>query len=87
MSTAAAKPPPPPPPGEEARWTVRDVAAFLKVSESTVLGLVRAKTLPAFRVGVQWRFDPETVRAYGRGDLPPPGAPVVPLSPSRRRRV
>jgi excisionase family DNA binding protein len=70
----------------EPLMTPEEVAAFLKVSLSTVYTLARTHRLPGVRIGVQWRFDPETVRAFGRGDLPPPSAPT-PISSGRRRRV
>lgn len=71
----------------EPLMTPEDVAAFLRISLSTVYTFARTKRLPGVRIGVQWRFDPANVRAFGRGELPPPGAPVTPISSGRRRRV
>lgn len=79
MSTAAKM--------AEPLMTPEEVADFLRVSLSTVYTLARTQRLPGVRIGVQWRFDPETVRAFGRGDLPPPTSPVTPISSGRRRRV
>jgi excisionase family DNA binding protein len=66
--------------------TAEEVAAFLRISLTTVYQLARRRELPGVRIGVQWRFNPETVRAFGRGELPAPdGAPVVPIRGPRRR--
>jgi excisionase family DNA binding protein len=72
----------------EPMMTAEEVAAFLKVSLSMVYKLRREARLPGVQVGALWRFAPEVVRAFSRGELPPPsgGAPVVSLG-ARRRRV
>lgn len=36
--------------------TVRDIAGFLAVDEKTTYRPLRAKQIPAFRVGGSWRF-------------------------------
>ena len=36
--------------------TIRDVAAYLKVTERTIYRLAAAKKIPAFKVGGTWRF-------------------------------
>jgi len=53
----------------EPLWTAEDVAAFLRVSLSMVYKLRRMGTLPAVRVGALFRFQPDEVRAYARGEL------------------
>lgn len=71
----------------EPLMTAEDVAAFLKISVSGVYRLRAKGELPGVPVGSLWRWNPEVVRAYARGERPPPGSPsVVPLS-GRRRRV
>lgn len=72
---------------DEPLWTAEDVAGYLKISLTTVYDLARRRELPGVRIGVQWQFNPEVVRAFGRGELPPPGggAPVVPIRGPRRR--
>ena len=71
----------------EPMMTAEEVAAFLKISLSMVYKLRREKRLPGIQVGSLWRFNPDTVRAFARGELdPPPGSPVVPIR-GRRRRV
>lgn len=41
--------------------TVREVAAFLKLKESTVCRLVSQGQLPGFKLGKSWRFDLERI--------------------------
>lgn len=36
--------------------TVADVAAFLQLSEKTVLGLIKKKEIPCMKIANQWRF-------------------------------
>jgi excisionase family DNA binding protein len=36
--------------------TIRDVAAYLKVTERTIYRLAASKKIPAFKVGGTWRF-------------------------------
>lgn len=45
-------------------WTVKDVAAFLCVSENTVRNKVAAETIPFIRVGALIRFDPADIRRW-----------------------
>ena len=49
-------------------WTAADVARYLKSSVSFVYKVAEAGRLPCLRVGSMLRFDPETVRAFARGD-------------------
>jgi excisionase family DNA binding protein len=70
---------------DEPLWSAEDVARYLNVSLSTVYVLARKRDLPAVRIGVQWRFHPEAVRAFARGETP--GAPPDPLLPRSRRRT
>jgi excisionase family DNA binding protein len=72
----------------EPMMTAEDVAAFLRISLSMVYKLRREQKLPGIQVGSLWRFNPEHVHAFARGELPQPspGAPVVLIS-GRRRRV
>ena len=37
-------------------WTVRDVAEYLRISESKVYRLVKEQRLPVVRLGKTWRF-------------------------------
>ncbi len=41
---------------ESAILTIKDVAAYLKVTERTIYKLAAAKKIPAFKVGGTWRF-------------------------------
>ena len=53
----------------EPLWTAEDVAAFLHVSLSMVYKLRREGKLPAVAVGSLYRFNPEHIRAFSRGEL------------------
>jgi excisionase family DNA binding protein len=44
--------------------TVRELAAYLRVHQSTVYRLLREDKLPAFRVGSDWRFKREAVERW-----------------------
>lgn len=61
---------------QEPLWTAEDVARFLKVSISMVYKLRREGRLPGIGVGALWRWNPDVVRAFVRGEL---GTTVVPL--------
>jgi excisionase family DNA binding protein len=50
-----------------ATWlTVAQVAEYLQLSRAKVYELARAGTIPAARVGNQWRFDQEKVDEWLR---------------------
>ncbi|MGE5444164.1 MAG: helix-turn-helix domain-containing protein [Ignavibacteriales bacterium] len=36
--------------------TVKEVAEYLQISEASVRRMLKAKKLPAFKLGQQWRF-------------------------------
>jgi excisionase family DNA binding protein len=42
--------------GEGEILTIREVAAYLKVTERTIYRLAAEKKIPAFKVGGTWRF-------------------------------
>ncbi len=71
----------------EPMMTPKEVAAFLRISESQVYVLAKKRTLAGIRVGVQWRFSPAAVRAFAEGGPPAGPAPVTPIAAGRRRRV
>jgi excisionase family DNA binding protein len=51
--------------GNPARvMTVNELADFLRVHRSTVYRLLKTNSLPAFRVGSDWRFNTETVNEW-----------------------
>ena len=41
--------------------TVKEVAAYLRVAKKTVYRLLKQGTLPAVRVGHQWRFEKASI--------------------------
>ncbi len=53
---------------DEPRWTVNDVAAYLKVSPAWVYVRANSGEIPCQRYGANIRFDPEIVRRYARGE-------------------
>ncbi len=44
--------------------SVRQVAVALGCAPETVLSLIKAGELPAFRVGSRWRLNPEDVESF-----------------------
>ena len=66
----------------EPLWTVKEVAAYLRVSTSWVYMHAEAGTIPSVQIGGLRRFHPEAIRAYARGEWKP--ASVVAF-PSRGR--
>lgn len=53
---------------DEGLWNAQDVARYLKASRSWVYHRAESGELPCLRVGGLLRFDPETVRAFARGE-------------------
>jgi excisionase family DNA binding protein len=41
--------------------TVRELSEYLRVHPTTIYRLLRAKQIPAFQVGSEWRFDIDTI--------------------------
>jgi excisionase family DNA binding protein len=41
--------------------TLREVSCYLRVHPSTIYKLLRAKRLPAFKIGSDWRFNLEAI--------------------------
>lgn len=52
--------------------TAEQVAAMWQVSVSLIYKLRREGKLPFVRIGTLYRFDPEVIRAWARGDVTPP---------------
>ena len=49
---------------QEILLTTAEVADYLKVDKFTVYRLVTQKSIPAFKVGNQWRFNREMIDAW-----------------------
>ena len=47
--------------------TVRELAGYLRVHQTTVYRLLKEKKLPAFRVGADWRFNREAIDQWMGG--------------------
>ena len=41
--------------------TLEEVAAYLRVHQSTVYRLLKAQNIPAFKLGSDWRFNQESI--------------------------
>jgi excisionase family DNA binding protein/PAS domain S-box-containing protein len=44
--------------------TVKDVAAYLQVNQTTIYRLLRQSAIPAFKLGGDWRFNVESIDAW-----------------------
>ena len=44
--------------------TLEEVAQFLRIHPSTVYRLLRKHTIPAFKVGSDWRFNQDSVENW-----------------------
>jgi excisionase family DNA binding protein len=44
--------------------TLDEVAEFLKVHPSTVYRLLKRHSIPAFKVGSDWRFNQESIESW-----------------------
>ena len=47
--------------------TVKEVAALLRVSSQTLYKMLEAGTIPAVKIGSQWRFDRDQIREWLKG--------------------
>ena len=50
--------------------TVEEVAAYLKITERSIYGLLSKKKLPAFKVGGSWRFRRDEIENLTRKSEP-----------------
>lgn len=57
--------------------TLQQAAELLQVSERTVHRMVKRGELPGARIGGQWRFDRESLKALVRGDWKPAPLPAT----------
>jgi excisionase family DNA binding protein len=70
------------PPAHDAFLTTEEVQEYLQVNLRTVYRLIRSKSIPAVRVGRQWRFKKEDIDAWLGGRK---GGAAQPARQSRRR--
>jgi excisionase family DNA binding protein len=49
---------------ESPMLTVREVAQYLRVHQTTVYRLLKEHQIPAFQVGSDWRFNREEIRRW-----------------------
>jgi len=62
--------------------TLEDVAQYLHVHPSTVYRLLKNRSIPAFKVGSDWRFNQESIERWikEREAERPLAAPATPTS-------
>lgn len=65
-------------------WDAHDVARFLGVHRNWVYLQAEAGTIPCVRLGGLLRFEPDTIRAIGKGE-PVKGGRVVAMPVTRKR--
>jgi excisionase family DNA binding protein len=51
---------------EESVLTVNELASYLRVHPTTIYRMLKARQIPAFRVGFDWRFKRETIDEWVR---------------------
>jgi len=66
--------------GESEILTIKEIAAYLKVTERTIYRLSQAKTLPCFKVGGSWRFSRPDIDSWIKQQ-----STVPPLDTPRKR--
>lgn len=47
--------------GKQALMTVKELADYLRVDDSTIYRLLKRKRLPGIRVASDWRFAPDVI--------------------------
>jgi excisionase family DNA binding protein len=70
------------PPAHEAFLTTEEVLEYLQVNLRTVYRLIKSKSIPAVRVGRQWRFKKQDIDAWLEGRK---GTTAQPARRGRRR--
>ena len=56
-------------PTQDAIMTAKEVASFLKIHQFTVLRYAREGKIPAFKIGMDWRFHRKYIEKWIRGKL------------------
>jgi excisionase family DNA binding protein len=44
--------------------TLEEVAEFLRVHPSTIYRLIKKRSIPAFKIGSDWRFNQESIERW-----------------------
>ena len=52
--------------GADSILTVNELAGYLRVHPATIYRLLKARQLPPFRVGFDWRFKRDTIDEWVR---------------------
>ena len=52
----------------EAPMTVKELSEYLKLDRMTIYKMLKEETIPAYRIGHQWRFFREDIDAWIRSN-------------------
>ena len=55
----------------DALMTIEELAAYLKLSKSSLYQFARAGKVPGVKIGQQWRFHKDVIDAWVRDGVPP----------------
>jgi excisionase family DNA binding protein len=78
---------PPKRPADEGFLTTEEVLDYLQVNLRTVYRLIKTKSIPAVRVGRQWRFKKHDIDAWLEGHGQPSHAAAAPAPRRSRPRL
>jgi len=56
---------------QDALMTIDELAAYLKLSKSSLYQFARAGKVPGVKIGQQWRFHKDVIDAWIRDGVPP----------------
>ena len=63
---------------------IKDLAEYLRIGKSKIYGLIRARKIPASRIGRQYRFSKEVIDSWLREQLiTAPQSPQISLFPKK----
>ena len=58
----------------ESSMTVQDLSDYLKIERMTIYKMLKEGTIPAMRIGHQWRFFREEIDNWLRSNMVGPGS-------------
>ena len=63
--------------------TIRELSAYLKVTERTIYRLSAARKIPSFKVGGAWRYSKADIDLWIQKQSGPPAIAAKPNEPGR----